>query len=90
MNAPKMNVYVYRRQLYIHQVEKKIKQRISQGLLLVLMDGWKYFIFRKKKGQNFRNKMLVKRMFYFWQEKANSLSNQRIMDEEERVSDLRI
>ncbi|XP_059143565.1 uncharacterized protein LOC131930925 [Physella acuta] len=80
----------WKRQLYIHQVENKIKQRISQGLLLVLIDGWKYFIFRKKKGQNFRDKMLVKRMFYFWKEKANSLSNQRIMDEEERENNMEL
>ncbi|KAI8795384.1 SFI1 [Biomphalaria glabrata] len=78
----------WKRQYKVCQIAKEIEQRLSQGLLLVVLDGWKYFSIRKKKSKLFQERLIMKHIFYLWKNKATTLYTYRTKLQEELESNL--
>ncbi|CAL1533552.1 unnamed protein product, partial [Lymnaea stagnalis] len=80
----------WKRQLSVCQIAKEIGNRISQGLLLALLEGWKFVIMRKRASRDFRNNHLLNTMFFTWKNRASSLYTHRVRMEEERENNMQL
>ncbi|KAH9508769.1 hypothetical protein Btru_049865 [Bulinus truncatus] len=79
-----------RRQYRISQTAKDIEHRLSQGLIRVILDDWRFFIVRKKNSEMLRERLIMKHIFYRWKNKATTLFTQRTTLQEELEANMEL